>query len=234
MLSNESIASIAVLEDPRRIYVLTDEDRVWFGDGKTDKWELAASRGCDPLRPETQDCDLTSTLYGKGRITNLVADKSNRVLYAATTARLIGILDDSTHSWSVRFIPETELHESIGQIAVTGGNEPLLYVSVKGRGGASLYQSRDKGEHWNLIKASQLPRAGFRRLVPDPTSVDRLYIASPTGAIRTIRGSSKSRSLPPRTGKYGRINAEVTLWQCKCNYLPRHLRRVRPSKRSMG
>ncbi len=158
-------------------------------------------RGCDPLHPETLDCDLTSTLYGKGRITNLIADRSNRVIYATTTARLIGILDDLTHSWSVRFIPETELIESIDQIAVTGGNEPLLYVSVRGRGGANLFQSRDGGENWDLIKASQLPRAGFRRLVPDPTSVDRLYIASPTGAIRTINGgqdwSARKLDFPP-------------------------------------
>jgi photosystem II stability/assembly factor-like uncharacterized protein len=187
-LSNESIMSIAAFSHPLRIYALTHDDRVWFSDGRTPDWKLAVPEGCDPTRPEAIGCDLRFTLYGKGRITNLAADRENRLLYAATTARLIGVLDDATQRWTVRFVPEAESHESTRRIAVTGGDEPLLYVIVRKSGGDSLYRSRDKGQTWDLIAASELSRSGLLRLVADPTSSNRLYVASDLGAARTIDG----------------------------------------------
>ena len=187
-LSNESIISIAAFANPRRIYVLTDEDRVWFGDGRSSEWKLTAPEGCDPIHPEGVECDLRFTLYGKGRITNLAADRQNRLLYAATTARLIGVLDNTTQRWTVRFIPGAESHEFTDHITVTGGDEPLLYVSVWGSGGRSLYRSQDRGQTWDPIAAPELPRSGINRLVADPTSSDRLYAASYLGAARTVNG----------------------------------------------
>jgi photosystem II stability/assembly factor-like uncharacterized protein len=200
-LSNESIVSIAAFSHPLRIYALTDDDRVWFGDGRTPDWKPAVPEGCNPTRPEAIGCDLRFTLYGKGHITNLAADRGNRLLYAATTARLIGVMDDATQRWTVHFIPEAKSHESIRHFTVTGGDEPLLYVIVLRSGGDSLYRSRDKGQTWDLIAASELSRSGLHRLVADPTSSNRLYIASDLGAVRTTNGGEEwslmALDLPP-------------------------------------
>jgi photosystem II stability/assembly factor-like uncharacterized protein len=195
-LSNKSIASIAVLAHPRRVYVLTEDDLVWLGDGRTAEWKLAVPTDCNPEYPEI-NCDPAFTLYGKGRITNLVADTNNRRIYAATTARLVEVWDDSTQQWTVYSIPQAEAHEYLIGITVTGGDAPLLYVSAWRRGGASLYRSQDGGQSWDLITAPQLPRSGWSELVSDPTS-NRLYVASGLGAARTVNGGQDWSIMPLR------------------------------------
>jgi len=187
-LSSASIVGMAAFANPRRIYVWTDEDRIWFGDGITSDWKLAVPEGCDPRRPEGIECDLRFTLYGRGRITDIATDRQNHLLYAATSAKLIGLLDDANQKWTARFIPGADLYDRIDHLALTGGDEPVLFASVWGTGGVSLYRSRNGGQAWEMIVAPELSHSGVFRLLSDPDSSDRLYVASDLGLVRTVDG----------------------------------------------
>ncbi len=118
-----------------------------------------------------------NSLYGKGRVNDLVIDPNNKCLIYAALHNTIYKTNDCSRHWSAIYF-ETGENEFITSLNINYNNSNIIYA---GTSAGDLLKSNNAGISWNVIK--RFENSINKILIQNIAGQDIIYIATQSAGI---------------------------------------------------
>jgi len=166
-----------------------------------------------------------------GRITDIEGTKNKNKYYIASASGGLWVTKNNAKTWDSIFYSESS--SSIGDIAVSGNNENLIWVgsgeqnsSRSSYAGTGIFKSTDGGKSW--INMGLTDTHHISRIIIDPQNDNTVYVAAlghlytqnrERGLFKTVNGGKTWHKIFFKSQKTGIIDMVMHPRNCKILYI---------------